>query len=252
MAKRRRERDDAAPPDPAWPAKQQKYNYAHAESRERKEANDEWLRQGRKVSELCKSFGQLSVRSSLLGLPAEIRNKIYRMMFEENDNTITVKSCTFPEPPLLRVSKQVRMEAGSIFYSECTVKIEDNWTYGAGIVCEYKRKNVFIEFQVNIRLVETNNVSPNWQDFLVGLRRFHAGYVVMVEEGESNQGQGGSGQTSQGTNVQVGRPLRRFTCALVKAMVSEAMASQDLPWSRVKSILEKYHAALIAADPLWA
>ena len=52
-----------------------------------------------------------------MGLPGELRNRIYRLCLVSEDHII-VTTTTFPEPRLLKTCKEIREEASTIYYGE--------------------------------------------------------------------------------------------------------------------------------------
>ncbi len=69
-----------------------------------------------------------SSRLTFYALPGEIRNAIYRLvLFQGGDKQFTATTdSVFQEPPLLRTCKQIRSEAGSIFWKDTKFRVSVN------------------------------------------------------------------------------------------------------------------------------
>lgn len=185
--------------------------------------------------ELCEVMEKLVVRNTLLSIPGELRNRIYRMTFEDGDKdgTVTLNSSTFPEPALLSVCTQIRDEAGPIFYSERIFAIDmtafasDAW----GLFVQ-KRNDVLEEFGVEMPSRRFGVWTPNWPNLLIQLRRWHKGCFAGWNRG-SYEG------------------LLPTTHEMAFAMMDMVIDLEDMPWSKVEKILERYHRALITVDVRW-
>lgn len=189
------------------------------------------------VSELRGSMNTLTVRkaySNLLDLPAELRNHIYRHVFED---LAMVTASTFPEPALLLACKQLRREAGHILYSESTFCIRVTLNTEAALAFFQKRSSVLNEFGIFVKQERVQHSTPNWHDLMLSLRRHHGGHVAWVDDQETTA-------TSLSPS-----DIQEHTVKTMLALVNEL---SDLPWSRVASVLGRHRTILIAADPRWA
>ena len=172
-------------------------------------------------------------RFNHIGLPAEVRNLIYRMSFDDQPD-IVVASCKFPEPPLLFVCKQVRYEAGYILYSERKCITLADFNLGPEITFRRKYRSILKEFGVQLKRTIQLGCPHNWQNFLVGVRRVHKGFFKPP--------------------VGWQKPVPGGPVDMVDILFDtllQAVELEHLPWSQVKSILESRRQALIAVDRRW-
>lgn len=114
-----------------------------------------------------------STRSPFLELPAEIRNRIYGFVFKKKIYKIT--SNVFPEHPLLAVAKQIRKEAGPIFYRRPVFEPNPvNYDSTPFFTCAFKKRAVLKEFKIDFDGSECLTCqNPNWENLLIRLRRVH-------------------------------------------------------------------------------
>ncbi|KAK5124413.1 hypothetical protein LTR85_001630 [Meristemomyces frigidus] len=61
--------------------------------------------------------------TSLLGLPAELRNRIYMLALLESD-AVTINKNNYIQPGLLRTCRQVRSESSGLYYTLNTFRID--------------------------------------------------------------------------------------------------------------------------------
>lgn len=138
----------------------------------------------------------------------------------------------FPEPALLGVCKQVRKEAGSIFYDErrfvCNAPKYDSTAFA---VAFRKLGEVKNHFNVNmcIKSARTRGtLSPNYSNVRVWLRRVHAGILPVPEIDP-----------------------RSITRTALNAMFVCAEELRDMEWCRVEPILEGMRRVLTRLDNCW-
>lgn len=169
--------------------------------------------------------------SPLLSLPAELRNRIYCETFD-NGAAVKVISTIFPEPALLRVNKQIRKEASTIFYSERTFEThQNNCCSDAVMSCEKKTRAVNAKYGIQMKTQSVGSGGPHWQNFLITLRRVH-------------NGDGPVPTKKPDTSMPA-------TTSLCLAMLELARDLQDVSWSRVEQILKGLRDILARLDPRW-
>lgn len=179
-----------------------------------------------------------SSKTSLLCLPGELRNCIYRATFADPAVNVAVTSCVFPEPALLSVCKQIRAEASPIFYAERTFQV-NNQNYDSTPSCAIKRKKRLVLKEYNVEMRSENIVTghPSWPNLLIWFRRFHK------RGSQGQQGQRKQKQKAAGS----GYPVN----ALIRSMFAMVVELRDLEWDQVERILQGYHETLISINPAW-
>jgi hypothetical protein len=73
--------------------------------------------------------------SRFLALPAELRNDIYEYVLQDPQNTHITGRRNFPSRALLQLSRQIREEAGSLFYGGRTFYFIDYMHLVVSIRC---------------------------------------------------------------------------------------------------------------------
>jgi hypothetical protein len=121
-------------------------------------------------------------------LPGELRNEIYRLALvsrgsggEEEQQPIPVTKTRFTEPGLLKVSKQLRLEAATIFYAENTFSL-DIPHYDSAVCLSWSRKTAFLwrDYRLVPRRRHSGFRQANAANFAVWLQRIHAGKLEPV------------------------------------------------------------------------
>lgn len=185
----------------------------------------------------------------LLELPAELRNKIYRLVLCKND-AIVVSSTGYEREWLLSACKKVRREALKIYYYENVFQIQvhkwksDNWlafersNKQLGIKGSRTIQNALSEgeqldgLKIDIGITSTE---PSWKNLLEWMRRVHAGNLP--------------GPTKPPrSDVQLPRSVKflRF-----ETMIFTARELAKQPWSSVQRILCGHRALLGQEDSRW-
>lgn len=179
--------------------------------------------------------------SPFLELSAELRNRIYWWAVVVHDCDIDsytlpirITGRTFPEPPLLRVCRQIREEASPVFYGNNEFIFEMN-DYDSTPLAMYLKKFPSDAGQFPIPLDDTdygNSWMPNRPNLYVWAKRVYEGvlpgpssYEIWLE--------------CDATTMAVGSIL---------FLVEEL---KDLPWSRLEPLLDNYHALLHHLDRGW-
>ncbi|KAK5117160.1 hypothetical protein LTR85_008928 [Meristemomyces frigidus] len=133
----------------------------------------------RRKRESTDPASELPPKASLLGLPGELQNEIYRLLLVEA-HSISVNANNKDQPPLLRTCKEIRKDALPISYEENTMAVEvadlridmpsHHWI---STCCSHKPD------ASGPRLKVTSDV-PRWKNLLLWLKRFHAREVPGV------------------------------------------------------------------------
>lgn len=181
--------------------------------------------------------------SPLLGLPGELRNRIYRAALLEDH--IDVTNASFTEPGLLRTCKLIRHEAGPIFYTENTFEIEVRDYDSAAIVkWTKKEKNVAKEFKVEemSARVSKGPQTPHWQNLVTAADRLAKGEIKMYPYQPT-----GSVESMRGEKKLIQRVINlkatRRSSAFRRSFIEHQMIYDELV-----SVL---HNFLILQNPLW-
>lgn len=161
------------------------------------------------------------IKPSLLGLPAELRNEIYRYALVEGE--ITIGLAGLVQPGILRTCQQMRCEASGIYYQEnnFTITIINlrslvparHWLINAGL-----DEHRILELRGGL----------NWSNLNAWLRDYHEAdrYLKVLWNGDDGWAQ----------YKAVGNAFE-----IVDLML-------DLPWSRVEAVLEKFREGLRATS----
>ena len=167
---------------------------------------------------------------SILALPPELRNKIYRFILVSG-NEIRLAGDARSQPAILRVNRQIRQEAISIYYSENEFRINIIDLNGNAMIpfrrlmLRYRSRNRC----GNFRLLAKQ--STNWSNLKIWLRAFYdnCGLACGKISGKSANGR---------------------TIAAAFRMV--LFARERRSWKEVEHSLEAFHDAVAAQNPAWA
>lgn len=142
----------------------------------------------------------------------------------------------FFEPQLLQACKQIRKEAGSIFYSEQILQPKlIRWVVKPLLVFNRKYNSVLNEFGIKIRYEAMTDNTPNWQNLLYALGLHHQGRI----EWTTNDGQ---------PSVISQRVIEEEPLDGIFRMVG---GLRGLPWLQVIPLLETSRQLLILIDERW-
>ncbi|KAK3709932.1 hypothetical protein LTR37_010551 [Vermiconidia calcicola] len=166
---------------------------------------------------------------TLLGLPGELRNKIYRnVLLERHAIRFTSTSCQ--QPSMLQTCWQIRTEATPIFYEENKFEVEvvdlacaphsKHWRWNDDLPV----KNVSICFKGQ----------DSWSNFLGWLKKYHNHEVRGLDVG-ADIGDVGAYYGN------VGAPYGNVTLEQAFYIVDSLI---DLPWTRVEEVLNAYKKAV--------
>ena len=172
-----------------------------------------------------------SSSSRLLGLPGELRNRIYQFCLVEG--VVDLNSKQFPEPSLLSTCKEVRAEAGSIFYNENKFIITIQDFDAAPIVTLHGQGSTIKSMNVHSLILDIRiRGQPSWDNLELWLNFEHASGCGLLP-----------GQV----------PLSNLPDRIhVQAMHDVVDSLRDLPWERVQFVLRQMRKTLIAIDQRWA
>ncbi|KAK4610581.1 hypothetical protein CLAFUW4_14138 [Fulvia fulva] len=113
--------------------------------------------------------------SRLLSLPAELRNKIYRLVLVEDSEIIIPPWGPLPAPPgLLATNTQIRNEASSIYFQENNfhfVIYESNAVFF--LTFRDSSRAQAYHAQISRGIIEPT--SPSWENAKIWLRAFYDG-----------------------------------------------------------------------------
>lgn len=175
-------------------------------------------------------------RCAFLELPAELRNRIYRLTLLSNDR-IEIRTPSLQEPGVLAACRQIRTEAESIFHVENRFQIyfrdyePTNLVFWAAKQRAVKaRHNVKLEMQ----FYETDDSAPNWANLMKLLRLSHAGVILPDQKPTSA--------------LSDDFPMRAHQFAALMGMVKELTA---MPWSTVERILLLQQRVMISTNDGW-
>ena len=149
-----------------------------------------------------------------------------------------IKSCVFPEPALLLVCKQIRCEAGSIYFGQLFTIKWIHYAYEASLLYSQKGVRVLKEFNIFMDVDEHQyDDSPNWQNLLTSFRRQHKGLIIW--------------QIDPGESISPFSP-RNIVADTIESMLVAVTQMKDWPWCQVEPVLDQQRKVLISTDARWA
>ncbi|KAK0255325.1 hypothetical protein B0A54_03193 [Friedmanniomyces endolithicus] len=169
--------------------------------------------------------------SPFLRIPGELRNEIYRYALLEDD-TIKINKHTKPaQPGMLQTNRQLRKEAGDIYYHENTFLFGISHFEASIYItwCQSSPRRRWCKTTAHV------SRSQNWANLLVWLEAYwnhDCGGIVWSEEGKANA------DAKAATHL--------------FAMVKKMMQRKSLTWEDAREFLEDAHAALAEIKPRWA
>ncbi|KAK5731994.1 hypothetical protein LTR17_010947 [Elasticomyces elasticus] len=167
---------------------------------------------------------------TLLTLPPEMRNRIYREVLVEGDIYIYTHSRFLPiEPALVRVCRQTRDEALAIYHKENVFVFDINENNARNLInwCKsaLRRKDGEIAFEVAH--------SQNWSNLAVWARAVFEGKCDMPELSR------GSGHGSDPAAYHVLEVVSKFK-------------ECHIGWETVDAVLKQLRMALAVGNRMWA
>ena len=175
-------------------------------------------------------------RPTLLKLPGELRNRIYRCALLES-TTLLVTSRGHVELGLLLVSKEIQQESVPIYYLENRFLAVAEAYDGTASVMWPNRLNILqkqygVQYCIyNIQLGDPQQ-TPNWPNLKEWLEIVHSRkYPHTV-------------RTSLGNSDTILRML-------LTTMFEVVLVMSGKPWSQVEGLLEHHHQMLVKLDQRW-
>lgn len=171
-----------------------------------------------------------STSSRLLKLPAELRNRIYRLTFVQ-DHIILVTRQKFIEPHLLYVCKDIRHEATSSYYGEnefCLGHVD----FDSDVQLKWRPKCRQVRREHKVRITVFDGMMPRriWANLLTWLKRNHAG---------SADGFGRSDAKVKSEST------------AISEMFAVCDDLGDIPWKRVAGIMGWFRNVLVDLHGDW-
>lgn len=167
--------------------------------------------------------------SPLLSLPPEIRNIIYREVLAHGAIQM---SAIVLEPPLLRVSRQIRDETMQIYYKENTFE----WTALSFDAKDYLAWIQALPARKHTSCSWTLGGAPNWNNLQRWLKAYHEGKSVRLRPVDPKT-----------VPIQV-----RWTAIAAFLFDSvRVMGKQGLSWADIAANLGMTRSALCVLDERW-
>lgn len=184
--------------------------------------------------------------SSLMKLPAELRNTIYEYALRTDDGTIEISEQTgIPEPALLLTNKFIRGESLSIFYSQNIVSLLiESYSPSVPLLVHKKQEAVLSKYKYKITTsCVTLNGPANWHNLMAWLRHFHeadgpVAFITLAPLLNTGKHEPGAKEADKESTVLAG----------LFEMVSYM---DDVHWDRVEETLGMMRYALAAFDWDW-
>lgn len=178
--------------------------------------------------------------SRLLSLPAELRNRVYRLVLLENRPIRVTQSGFDQGGGLLSTCKQIRQEALKIYYYENKfLVITPKWN--TDTLVSFHTETLRLQLRVGPYGVRCNLAStsqePHWANLLEWARRLHSRELSWWSSNED-------GYTLSGTRGTVAFNV----CRAMRIMACEMRA---MPWSQVKEVLAPQRIVLASVDKRW-
>ena len=173
----------------------------------------------------------------LLGLPAEVRNRIYRFALIEND--VLELSATSPTPPgLLIVSKQIREETVAMYYTENRfilvivdfdgeavtrpVEVYRKCFTPTGTGAQAKQQGIIGIYTAGV---------PNWRNLVGWCKAIHRGSMPVLKERPG------------------GGDRMNMSIAAIHKVV---WGMRSRPWEEVEEVFEGFRKIMVLLDQAWA
>jgi hypothetical protein len=181
----------------------------------------------------------LDVPSRLLSLPAELRLEIYDLTVLSPE-AITLPRAEDFEPSLLRVNKQLRMEASRHFYRKNSFNIRlasHDWKLSKRACRHFrtasKEYNIFAKYTI----IANSLIVPNWADLQQFLQEMYLNNIP------------GSMSPFKYISGQPEDPQFATISSMKWTLMTLRMRRTD--WSEVTELLEYQRQLLMMADPRW-
>lgn len=181
-------------------------------------------------------------RLSLLGLPGELRNRIYTFALIEDDPSVLVQR-NYSQPGLLRTSYQLRREASAIYY-------QLNTFYADTTDLDFGTQLHFNQHFKGRGVMKVTGAGPvsqqSWPNLINYCRLFHEGGRCGIGYGEGNEA---------GWCTEIARHCRRRMLMSFAGWRFAARAFQlvgsmkHVPWKDVETALEIFKMTVAEQNP---
>lgn len=172
-------------------------------------------------------------KPALLSLPAELRNRIYRLaLVQDAEIRIAPSHSPPPEPALLSTCRQVRGEARNIYYQDNTFLFGVSDFDAAMLVTFESRSRTHRRANHSLAL----GGGPNWANLKAWIRA--------VFEGRGHY------FSRRFDDEAVPAPLHEHL-AVMCFDVMMRLRARGMEWKQAKGVLEDLHRGMAAADPRW-
>lgn len=162
-------------------------------------------------------------RASLLTLPPELRNSIYRYVLVPRGSFMITKD-NYMQPPLLRTCRQLRQEASGIYYEENYFKIDcRDFDFTADLGFALHARVAIARGQTVAGRLLVSRTNASWQGLLRYLKAINEGRGIRLRFNPKDD-------------------------ALLNAICGAsdmAYCLRDVEWTKVRKALEIYKKAVI-------
>ena len=169
----------------------------------------------------------------LLGLPPEVRNRIFQYaLIEEEEEEIELSANTPTLPALLTVCKQIRSETIFLYYTMNNFYLTiDDYDAAAALPSLKTYMKYFVEIEG---------------------REDHSKFDINLTAGQTGSGCCRRIHTSEISYLGV-EPESVDQVLLALEAVQDTIVEMDgRPWAEVEKVLEGYHRCVVLMDPAWA
>ncbi|KJX99841.1 hypothetical protein TI39_contig350g00031 [Zymoseptoria brevis] len=171
---------------------------------------------------------------TLLGIPPELRNTIYRLIMTTQNSQVTVTATGYRRPPVLQTCKEIRSEALSLFYAEHSFTIRAR-NFDSSAASLWTRRSRHLAPPGSMSCLANAEWSPHWKNLLEWLRKYHAGELNIVAWHLFSD---------LSSKPQQARDL-------VSMMFEMTLPLNGSPWGLVEKVLEKVRPLLVETDARW-
>ncbi|WPB02075.1 uncharacterized protein RHO25_006709 [Cercospora beticola] len=188
----------------------------------------------------------LPTPSRLLQLPAELRNRIYRLVLHTagEEDRIIVTEFGHERPALLQTCKKIRNEALKIYYYENSFRIDMN-SYDSALLARFTRKLRDLGLETHSAKPAKEYVEcylrygdrePNWANLLQWMKFVHSGLVPPRKLTPAERWASGRHSTVR---------------IVISSMNNMVRCLADRPWEEVKKLLEDQRVVLATTNARW-
>ncbi|KAK5117142.1 hypothetical protein LTR85_008910 [Meristemomyces frigidus] len=170
-----------------------------------------------------------STPPTLLSLPGELRNRIYRHALVSDLLIRVTRTKDWEQPALLATSKQIRHEARKIYYLENRFRLIAANMDSAAITAFAQNVGPYLHDDLQIVVEPTGR--PDWNNLLRWLKDFFEGRSIPDSE-----------------SPEAGSPMKVVTNAFD---IVRELAKAGLAWEQVVPVLESYRNGVDGAGHTW-